>query len=131
MTATLLNCCSIHGLRRTCAQAHGQQPLDENPAARAVRIAAADPTIASHLKIVVRGCRGLKPSVPPAESLPYVGYTFPGAERTHFTPFDKGVHPVFNDEMILPIGQCLKEMLGELPNEAKLCQRRGCDHHQT
>lgn len=72
---------------------------------QAIKRAVQEPNNASSLRIVVKGCRGLKPNVPPAESTPYVGYTFPGSELTHFSPFGKGINPIFDDEMVLPIGE--------------------------
>uniref|UniRef100_A0A061R9T6 Protein fantom n=1 Tax=Tetraselmis sp. GSL018 TaxID=582737 RepID=A0A061R9T6_9CHLO len=79
------------------------RPPDEDPAARAIALAATEPHSASHLRICVRGCRGLRPNVAPAECMPYVSYTFPGTQRPHYTPFGRGVHPTFDDEMVIPI----------------------------
>eukprot|EP00873_Tetraselmis_striata_P020073 jgi/Tetstr1/440337/TSEL_028673.t1 len=91
--------------KKQAANAHPphDRPLDDHPAASAMKRAMENPDAASHLRIMVKGCRGLKPNVPPAECTPYVGFTFPGAQRAHFTPFGRGVHPTFDDEMILSI----------------------------
>mmetsp|Transcript_33299 Transcript_33299/g.94346 ORF Transcript_33299/g.94346 Transcript_33299/m.94346 type:complete len:1641 (+) Transcript_33299:88-5010(+) len=77
--------------------------VDEHPAARALALAVEDPSAASHLRVVVKGCRGLKPNVPPADSTPYVGYTFPGMENPHYSTFGKGTSPVFEDEAVFQI----------------------------